>query len=101
MSYSDVIVAAQQPRPAQGSTWAARLGYVRGFANYVSAFDARTEIPPVDLLPHKVKRLQPYLYTEQEIEHLMAAAWSLPICKNTPAGGALKRQTYYCLIGLL
>jgi integrase/recombinase XerD len=92
---------AQQPCSAQPATWAARLSNVRGFARYVSAFDPRTEIPPADLLPHQPKRIQPYLYTDEEIQQLMEAALSLSVCPDWPAGSMLKRQTYYCLIGLL
>jgi len=92
---------AQKPVSAKPATWAARLGYVRMFARYLSAFDPRTEIPPDDLLPHSPKRARPYLYSEREIEKLMAAALNLPICGNWPRASLLKRQTYYCLIGLL
>jgi integrase len=63
--------------------------------------DPRTEIPPDDLLPHSPNRARPYLYSEREIESLMAAALNLPICPNWPTASLLKRQTYYCLIGLL
>lgn len=92
---------AQQVSPAQPATWAARLSYVRSFARYVSGFDARTEIPPEDLLPHQPRRIQPYIYTDSEIQKLMAAALQLPICRNDRQGSLLKRQTYCCLIGLL
>lgn len=92
---------AQLPSPAKPATWAARLGYVRGLAQYISAFDRRTEIPPAKLLPHQPKRVQPYLYTDEEIHGLMAAALKLPVCHEWPAGSLLKRQTYYAFIGLL
>lgn len=92
---------AQQPAAAKPATWAARLGYVRMFARYLSAIDSRTEVPPEDLLPHSPTRARPYLYSEREVEELMAAALKLPVCPNWPAASLLKRQTYYCLIGLL
>ena len=49
---------AMQPdcQPAQ---WAKRLSMVRRFARYMSALDARTEIPPDGLLPHRFRRKQP------------------------------------------
>jgi integrase len=75
--------------------WARRLSFVRGFARYRSAFDARTQIPPSGLLPYRPKRARPYFYTNEEIERLLAAAQDLP-----PAGG-LKGHKYYCLFGLL
>ena len=92
---------AQKPVPAQPATWASRLGQVRVFARYMSALDPRTEIPPLDLLPHSPKRARPYIYTDKEVQNLMAAALNLPICPCWPAASLLKRQTYYCLIGLL
>ena len=55
----------------------------------------RTEIPPAALLPYRPQRARPYIYTDQEIERLLAATRALP-----PARG-LRRWTYYCLLGLL
>lgn len=86
---------AQRPAPAQPSTWAQRLSQVRGFARYRSATDSRTEIPSSGLLPHRPGRARPYLYTDQEIEHLLNAALKLP-----PADG-LRRWIYHALLGLL
>ncbi|MGH9549103.1 MAG: tyrosine-type recombinase/integrase, partial [Terriglobales bacterium] len=86
---------AQQPSSAQPATWAGRLKYVRGFAQYLSAADSRTEIPSSTLLPHKAKRARPYIYSEAEICSLLAAALELP------TDHAIKKQTYYCLLGLL
>jgi len=77
------------------SHWARRLGFVRVFARHWSATDPRTEIPPVGLLPFRAQRARPYLYTEQEIQRLLAAAKSL-----SPASG-LRPWTYHCLFGLL
>jgi integrase len=46
-------------------------------------------------LPYRPQRARPYIYTNQEIELLLAAARSLP-----PAGG-LRGWKYHCLLGLL
>jgi len=86
---------AQQPSSAQAVTWAQRLSYVRGFARYRSATDPQTEIPSSKLLPYRPERARPYLYTDQEIEHLLNAALKLP-----PADG-LRRWVYHALLGLL
>jgi len=97
-SYITVRLAlewAQKPTSVLPAEWARRLTYVRGFARYRSAIDPRTQIPPCGLLPYRPKRAQPYFYSEQEIEHLLAAALEL-----SPAD-ALRRWTYYCLLGLL
>jgi integrase len=85
---------AMQPdcQPAQ---WATRLCMVRRFARYMSALDPRTEIPPDDLLPHRFRRKCPYIYTDEEIIHLIGAAQKLP----SPLG--LRAATYSTLLGLL
>jgi hypothetical protein len=47
---------ATQPAKVQPAFWAERLGIVRRFAIWHSAINARTEIPPVGLLPHRYRR---------------------------------------------
>ena len=64
-------------------------------ARHHIAVDPRTEIPPVDLLPHRSKRARPYLYSDEEIERLLDRALNLP-----PRTG-LRPWTYHCLLGLL
>jgi integrase/recombinase XerD len=86
---------AMQHADHQASTWAQRLGFVRVFARYWSASDPRTEIPPAGLLPFRAQRVRPYLYTQEEIQRLLAAAKRL-----SPSGG-LRPWTYHCLFGLL
>jgi integrase len=68
---------------------------VRDFARYLSAFEPRTEVPPAELLPHRYRRRAPYLYTDQEIQKILAATLEL----YPPSG--LGRWTYHTLIGLL
>lgn len=89
---------AQQRASSKLSTWAKRLGFVRDFAKYRIAEDSRTEIPACDLLPYLSKRTSPYLYSDEEIRALLIATSNLPV--NSSAG-VLRRQTYYCVIGLL
>jgi integrase len=86
---------AQKSPSVQPVVWAQRLGVVRGFALYLSAFDPHTEIPPAELLPHRYHRRAPYLYTDEETQKILAAALALP-----PASG-IRRWTYFTLIGLL
>ena len=95
ISTSLALTWAQKSALVQPVIWAQRLGVVRGFARYLSAFDPRTEIPPAELLPHRYHRRAPYLYTDEEIQQILAAALALP-----PASGLL-RWTYFTLIGLL
>ena len=50
---------ATAPRHVQPAEWARRLRLVRGFAQYHSAVDPRTEIPPPDALPYRPQRRSP------------------------------------------
>lgn len=75
-------------------TWAIRLTDVRCFAQHLAHFDPLTEVPPTDLVPVG-RRAKPYIYSDAEIEALVAAALALP-----PAN-ALRRWTYHCLFGLI
>lgn len=75
-------------------TWAIRLTDVRCFAQHLAHFDPLTEVPPTDLVPAG-RRAMPYIYSDAEIEALVAAALALP-----PAN-ALRRWTYHCLFGLI
>lgn len=86
---------AQRSHDVQPVIWTQRLGVVRGFARYLSAFDPRTEVPPEGLLPHQHRRRAPYLYTDQEVRRILAATLEL----YPPSG--LGRWTYHTLIGLL
>jgi hypothetical protein len=44
---------ATLPVDCQPCYWTARLGFVRGFAQYWSAIDPLTEVPPGGLLPYR------------------------------------------------
>jgi integrase len=83
------------PTHVQGSERSVRLGVVRRFAEYLRVIDPRTEVPPADLLPGKVRRPQPYIYSDDELLRLIRAAWALP----SPTG--LRAWTYTTLLGLL
>lgn len=86
---------AQQSQSVLPSTCAQRLGHVRSFARHHVASDPQTEIPPPGLLPFRPRRARPYLYSEEEIAHLLRCALELP-----PIDG-LRPWTYHCLLGLL
>ena len=83
---------ATLPQDHQPSDWARRLGFVRVFARHWSATDPHTEIPPDGLLPFRAQRAHPYLYTDMEIQKLLAAAMKL-----SPVGG-LRRRTAYAVL---
>ena len=86
---------AMAPKHAQRATWGRRLSQVRGFAKWLNAVDIRNEIPPKRLLNARRRRNAPHIYTEQEIDRLMAQAARL----HSPKG--MRAMTYSTLIGLL
>ncbi len=91
---ADLAVAWAQSRPSSSpGRQRQRLGVVRGFAEYLSAVDPRTEVPAKELLPTRYRRTAPYIYTPAEISALMAASRTL----SPP----LKAATYETVIGLL
>jgi site-specific recombinase XerD len=86
---------ATAPGKVTPVTWAQRLAAVRRFAAWLSATDARTEVPPRGLLPHRYRRRPPYLYADEQIALLVRQAACLP----SPSG--LRGKTYATLFGLL
>ncbi|MGC9969864.1 MAG: tyrosine-type recombinase/integrase [Bryobacteraceae bacterium] len=86
---------ATQNTTSKPARWAARLACVRGFARHWSAIDPRTEVPAQHLLPFKPKRIQPRLYSDEEIDQLLKAALRL-----LPQSG-LRPWTYHAIFGLL
>ena len=86
---------AHRTPSAKRTSAARRLSIVRGFARYVRAADARTELPPNSLLPYHPKRARTYLYTDEEIRSLLSTA------RQLSPDDALRRWTYYVLFGLL
>ena len=70
-----------------------RLSVVRGFSRHLVFIDERTEVVPTSLVPHRPSRATPYLYTEDEVRRLMAAASFL----RSP----IRRTTYAAVVGLL
>lgn len=71
---------------------AERLRAVRAFARHHIGIDPATEVPPAVVAASH--RRQPYLYTDDEVERLLARALCLP-----PQDG-LRPWMYYCLLGL-
>jgi site-specific recombinase XerD len=76
------------------SRWRAdRLAAVRGFARYLHAIYPGHEVPPAGLIPRGRGRPAPYLYSQNEVTALMAAARRL----RTP----LRAATLEAVVGLL
>jgi integrase/recombinase XerD len=78
------------------STQAGYLSAIRGFAQYLSGIEPKTEVPPTGLI-RQGHRPQPYIYSDEEIISILNAARQHP---STPRY-ALKPHTLYCLFGLL
>ncbi len=84
---------AMRPSNAHPHWWRQRLGIVRGFTRYLNTIDPLNEVPPKDLLPAHRSRITPYLYSDEEIAGLLAAARTL--------SPALRAATYETLVGLV
>ena len=63
---------------ANNNTWSTRLGMVRGFAGWVQAYDARTEVPPPGLIAGRPRRTRPHIYSDAEVSMIVARAARLP-----------------------
>jgi integrase/recombinase XerD len=86
---------ATQPTGCQSARYGNRLGMVRRFAEYLSAVESRTEVPPAGLLPDRYYRKTPYFYSDQQVVELIRATQQIP----SPKG--LRAATYSTLFGLL
>lgn len=86
---------ATMPSGTSPTYWQLRLSVVRGFARYLHTIDPTAEVPPSGVLPAATggRRPTPYVYCDDEIAGLMAAArrWR----------SRLGSQTLQTLIGLL
>ena len=93
---TDIAVKwATQPSNASGVHHAARYRWVRGFSGFLHSKDPRHEIPPVQLLNERPKRISPYLYSDDEVVALMGEACALP------SAVGLRTSTCATIIGLL
>jgi integrase len=86
---------AVQAVGVQRATHARRLAIVRGFAIWLQATDARTQVPPQRLLPAVHRRPAPYIYSDREIADLMAAA------RQLRSASGLRGTTFQTILGLL
>lgn len=87
------VAWARLPVDAHPHRWRQRLSVARGFARHIATIDPTSEVPSKDLLPGHRPRIAPYIYTQQEITALMAAAHKL-----RPQLRGVRHET---LIGLL
>jgi integrase len=93
LTAATAVAWATRPAGLQPVRYAQRLCVVRGFAGYLHAVDASVEVPPTDLLPYRRWRPTPYLYSQADIDTLMAAT----VLLRPP----LRAATYRGVFGLL
>ena len=86
---------ARDSNSAKPITAAKRIEVLRPFIRYLQQFDPATQVPSPQLLGSTHRRPAPHIYSDEEIEALLAAAGQL-----RPSGG-LRPATYETLFGLL
>ena len=88
------MVWAQRPDadPAS-SVWPRRMTIARGFARHMVGIDARTEVPPLGLIPSRQRWRPPFIYSPADVDALMAQArairWRLPAATHETVIGLL------------
>ena len=82
-------------RHATPFSWARRLEVLRPFARYLARLDPATEFPDTAIFGRSHRRLAPHIYTDQEIDDLLAAA------RELPPHGASRPVTYETIFGLI
>lgn len=87
--------ATSPPRSTDQVHWSRRLMVARIFARHLAMLDPRTEIPPVDVLPHHYRRVTPHIYTPDELDRLLEAADAL-----RPQLRALTWRTFIALLAV-
>jgi integrase len=65
------------------------------FAAWLASLDARHEVPSRDLIPAKLSRSRPYIYTDEQIRDIVSAANDLPSVHG------IRGLTYSTLFGLI
>src|SRR6266508_611600 len=87
------VAWATEPSNTTRTWWARRLGVVRRIARYLQVLDPTTEVPPDDLLPERLLRGTPHIYTDGQIAALLHEAGQLR--------PTLRAATWQTLVGLL
>jgi len=80
---------------ANQQTWVGYLGIVRIFAQWLHGLDPSNEVPPKGLIPCRLRRPKPYIYSEEEIRKIIETADGLP------SKSGMRALTHSTLFGLL
>ena len=86
---------ATLPEGCDRRYWARRLDLVRRFAQFRVPLDVGTEVPPRGILGASYRRVEPHIFTVEELAQLMRAAAKMP------TRWPLRPHTYVALLGLL
>jgi integrase len=70
----DAVTWARLPSGANHSWWGIRLGAVRTFATYLDAIGVDVQVPPPGILPAGQCRATPFIYSQTDLEVLLAAS---------------------------
>jgi integrase len=84
---------ATLPDGASRSWVSHRLCVVRGFSRHLALIDERHEVLPTSLVPHRPSRATPFLYKEDQVMALMAAAATF----RSP----IRQASFQTIVGLL
>lgn len=84
---------ASLPDRASASWVCHRLGVVRAFSRHLALIDDRNQVVPTNLVPHRPCRATPFLYTEDQVLAMMAAASSFI--------SPVRQATFETIVGLL
>lgn len=90
----DAVTWARLPAGADPGWWGMRLGAVRTFATYLQACGVDVAVPPRAILPARTGRAVPFIYTQADLEALLA-------CCPQVFGHRFVADTMRTLIGLL
>jgi len=90
----DAVTWARLPAQAAPLWWGMRLGAVRTFAAYQNARDPVVPVIPAGLLPATSSRAEPYIYSQHDLDALLAA------CPSAFRHGFLA-DTMHAIVGLL
>jgi integrase/recombinase XerD len=80
---------------ANKQTWAHRLGVVRLFGQWLHSLDSKHEVPPQSLIPSRITRPHPYIYSEEQIRRIVEVAAELLSING------IRALTYSTLFGLI
>ncbi len=90
---TEVAIAWTTAVAGSAAYLARRMRVARCFARYLHSLDLSTEVPPAELFPAGKHRPVPYIYSNDDVLALMAAARTLK--------PSLRAVTFESLIGLL